>query len=283
MMASLRNSFSSMADNVLSRQSTVPPYNQKYLDAPDDLKDAVHSWESGVRDTITYVSNGKPVLAPGTCPGGPNVGKPFFQFLPLNKSFEQGGTLVCESQNCISFIPAGFRNASTPNTMNPVREEIGGTTALMSLVHVLTIPKNTRIYNASTLKPEHKALLQEMKELGERAVKILMEAGEDQLGSLAWVYKQDGTLQMKDGQVKSVKVVDTDLSPDCRSNYGKPLQKYKTLNSFHVFPAASIGWLHLHSYVGDLLTTAHDTMESEAASKGYRKNTDYDFVYKNIR
>ena len=59
MMASLRNSFSSMADNVLSRQSTVPPYNQKYLDAPDDLKDAVHSWESGVRDTITYVSNGK--------------------------------------------------------------------------------------------------------------------------------------------------------------------------------------------------------------------------------
>ena len=283
MMSTLRSSISSMAETVLSRSSTAPPYNQAYLDESDDLKDAVHTWECGLRDTISYVSNGDTVLAPGTCPGGPNVGKPFFQFLPLNKSFEQGGTLVCESENCISFIPAGFRNAPTPNTMNPVREDIGSTTALMSLVHVLTIPKLKRIYNAATLKPEHKALLQEMKELGERAVKILMEANEEQLGSLAWVYKQDGAIQMNDGEVKSVKVVPTDLSPDCQKNYGKPLTKYTTLNSFHVYPSASIGWLHLHSYVGDLLTTAHDTMESEASSKGYRKNTSYDFVYKNIR
>ncbi len=283
MMSTLRNSFTSMTDTVLSRSSTVPPYNQAYLDESDELKEAVHNWECGLQDTISYVSEGNQVLASGTCPGGPNMGKPFFQFLPLNKSFEQGGTLVCESENCISFIPAGFRNASTPNTMNPVREDIGGTTALMSLVHVLTIPKLTRIYNAATLKPEHKALLQEMKELGERAVKILMEAGEDQLGSLSWVYKQDGAIQLKDGQVKSVKVLPTDLSPDCRTNYGKALKKYTTRNSFHVYPAASIGWLHLHSYVGDLLTTAHDTMESEASSKGYRKNTSYEFVYKNIR
>jgi hypothetical protein len=167
--------------------------------------------------------------------------------------------------------------------MNPVREEIGGTTALMSLVHVLTIPKTTRIYNAATLKPENKALIQEMKELGERAVKILMEADEDQLGSLAWVYKQDGAIQMNDGQVKSVKVLPSDLSPSCRNNYGMTPKKYTTLNSFHLYPAASIGWLHLHSYVGELLTTAHDTMETEASTKGYRKNTDYEFVYKNIR
>ena len=110
-------------------EQTPPLFNQAYLDTPDDLKDAVHDWEVGLRDTITYVSNGKPVLAPGTCPGGPNVGKPFFQFLPLRKSFEEGGTMVCESENCISFIPAGFRNAQTPNTMNPAREEIGGSGA----------------------------------------------------------------------------------------------------------------------------------------------------------
>jgi hypothetical protein len=283
MMSTLRTSIGNMADTILSRSSTAPPYNQMYLDSDDDFKDAVNSWECGLRDTISYTSNGKTVLAPGTCPGGPNVGKPFFQFLPLNKKFEQGGTLVCESENCISFIPAGFRNASTPNTMNPVREDIGGTTALMSLVHVLTIPKTTRIYNSATLKPEHKALIQEMKELGEQAVKILMESGEEQLGSLVWVYKQDGAIQMNDGQVKSVKVQTSDLSPACRKNYGIILNKYTTLNSFHLYPAASIGWLHLHSYVGDLLTTAHDTMETEASTKGYRKNTDYDFVYKNIR
>ena len=267
----------------LVRSPSVPPFNQRFLDEPAELKEAVHNWESGVRDCISYIGNGQTVLAPGTCPGGPNVGKPFFQFLPLNKTFEEGGTMVCESENCISFIPAGYRNAATPNTMNPVREEIAGTTALMSLVHVLTIPKNIRIYNAATLKPEHKDLLKEMKELGELAVKILMEGDESKLGSLAWVYKQDGAIQMNDGQVKSVKVVATDLSPECRKNYGKLLKNYKTLNSFHVYPSASIGWLHLHSYVGELLTTAHDTMEEETASKGYRKNTDYEYVYKNIK
>ena len=95
-----------------------------------------------------------------------------------------------------------------------------------------------------------------MKKLGEQAVKIFMEAGEDQLGSLAWKM-QDGAIQMKDySQVKSVKVVDTDLSPDCRSNYGKNLKNIYILNSIFVYPSASIGWLHLHSYVGDLLTTA---------------------------
>lgn len=264
-------------------EQTPPLFNQAYLDAPEDLKYAVHDWELGNRDTISYVSNGETVLAPGTCPGGPNVGKPFFQFLPLRKSFEDGGTMVCESQNCISFIPAGFRNAQTPNTMNPVREEIGGTTALMSLVHVLTIPKTTRIYNAATLTPEHKGLLEEMNQLGERAVKILMESDSQQLGSLQWVYKQDGALEMKDGTMKSTKVLATDLSPQCQKNYGFLLKKYKIFNAFHVYPAASIGWLHLHSYVGDLLTTTHDTMEKEAETKGYRKNTNYDFIYKNIR
>ena len=90
--------------------------------------------------------------------------------------------MVCESTNCISFIPAGFRNASTPNTMNPVREEIGGTTALMSLVHVLTIPKDVRIYNAATLRKEHLPVLEEMEELGQKAVDILMEIWSRSIG-----------------------------------------------------------------------------------------------------
>ena len=68
-----------MSSNVPEQKP--PLFNQAYLDAPDDLKDAVHDWEVGLRDTISYVSNGKPVLAPGTCPGGPNVRKPFFPFL----------------------------------------------------------------------------------------------------------------------------------------------------------------------------------------------------------
>jgi len=31
-------------------------------------------------------------------------------------------------------------------------------------------------------------------------------------------------------------------------------------------------------YLGDFLTTAHDTMELDASKKGYKKNTDFEEV-----
>ncbi len=281
-MAKMSEGFSSMATRI--RSSSQPPINQKYLDSPDELKQAVHEWEQGNVDTITYNDGSEIVLAPGTAPGGPNVGKPVFQYKkePFTHITE-GGLMIAESANCVSFIPGGYRDADTVNTMNPVREEIAGKSALMSLVHVLTIPKTQRIYNASTLKPEHKELLLEMKDLGERATKVLMESDMSMIGSLPWIYQQQGSLTMKDGTTKSNVLVATDLSPSCQKNFGKPLKSYKILNSFHLYPTASIGWLHLHSYVGDLLTTAHDSMEWDEASKGRRKNTPFDYVYKNIK
>ena len=269
---------------MLSRQSTKPNLFAKYLTETDwELQDAVVSWEKGTSDTISYKDEGTIVYAPGTCPGGPNIGKPVFQFLNMGKSFADGGTMVAESQNCISFIPAGFRDAPTQNTMNPVREEIGSASALMSLVHVLTIPKNVKIYNAATLQPEHKPLLEEMKDLGEKAVSFLMNGPKEMMGSFKWVYSQEGTIQMNDGSTKYLSVVQKDLAPSCQQNYRKKLQEPEVLNSFHVFPASSIGWLHLHTYIGDLLTTAHETMEDDAESKGYRKNTSYEVVVSNIR
>lgn len=274
MIAAIKRRFSfSTSEPPLVRQPAGPDPFSGYSQTPEELKEAVHAWETGLEDTITYTNEGKLELAPGTCPGGPNAGKPFFQFLPLRKSFEDGGTMVCESTNCISFIPAGFRNASTPNTMNPVREEIGGTTALMSLVHVLTIPKDIRIYNAATLRKEHLPLLEEMEELGQKAVDILMKSGPDQLGSLEWVYQQSGDIHMNDRTTKSAEVVATDLDSTCRKNFKKKLTTYDTNHSFHMFPASSIGWLHLHSYVDQLRTTAYATMERECRSKGYNKNT----------
>jgi hypothetical protein len=248
-----------------------------------ECHDAVTAWEKGVTDTIMWQDeSGKEVFAPGTCPGGPNLGKPFFQFLPLHKSFEEGGSKVAESDNCISFIPAGFRGGKTPNTMNPVREDIGGPSALMSLVHVLTIPKDVRIYNAATLTHDHQPLLQEMKELGEKAVMILMKGSKDMMGSFKWQYSQDGEVEMSDGTMQSAKVLETDLTEKCQKNYHKKIRDPSILNSFHVYPAASIGYLHLHSYVGELLTTAHDTMSRDAKDKGYHKNVPYDVVVKQL-
>ena len=269
---------------MLARQTTLPNLFGKYQEETAwELQEAIDSWEKGTTDTISYEEDGSVVYAPGTCPVGPHIGKPVFQFLNMGKSFADGGTMVAESANCISFIPAGFRDAPTQNTMNPVREEIGAGSTLMSLVHVLTIPKDIRIYNAATLKPEHKPLLEEMRVLGEKAVAILMSGPKEMMGSFKWVYSQNGTIQMKDGSTKSLDVVREDLSPTCQLNYLKKVKSPEVLNSFHVFPASSIGWLHLHTYIGDLLTTAHDTMEDTAYAKGYRKNTSYDVVVSNIR
>lgn len=280
-MAAAKEGITTLANRL--RTTSSPPFNQAYLDSPDELKHAVNEWEQGRVDTITYNNGTEIILAPGVAPGGPNVGKPVFQYKkePFTH-ITDGGLMVAESANCVSFIPGGFRDADTLHTMNPVREDIGGNSALMSLVHVLTIPKSQRIYGVVTLRPEHKELLTEMKELGERAATILMEADGSMIGSLPWIYKQTGILTMKDGTTKSNMVVPSDLSPSCQKNFGKPIKGYKILNSFHVYPTSSIGWLHLHSYVGDLLTTAHDSMECKEATQGRRKNTPYEYVFKNI-
>jgi hypothetical protein len=152
----------------------------------------------------------------------------------------------------------------------------------MSLVHVLTIPKVQRVYNASTLTEEHLPLLQEMKELGEKSTMILMKGSKTTMGSFKWQYSQEGDVEMSDGTMKSMKVVKTDLSPKCQKNFHKKIPNPTIFNSFHVYPAASIGYLHLHSYVGELLTTAHETMSRDAKEKGYHKNVPYEVVVKQL-
>ena len=257
----------------------------KYHDGESwEFHDAVSRWENGETDTISYTNEkGQVIYCPGTIVyRGPFAGKPAFQAFNMKKSFAEGGTLVAESVNCISFIPAGFREAQTPNTMNPVREEIGKSSTLMSFVHVLTIPKNIRIYNAVTLKKDHIPLLNEMKDLGEKAVKILLNGPKEMMGSLRWVYSQSGEIEMKDGSKKSLLVTMNDLSPDCQMNFSKLSVNASIRNSFHVYPTASVGYLHLHSYLDEFLTTAHDTMEKEAKEKGYIKNTSFEEVMESL-
>jgi hypothetical protein len=262
--------------------SAEPSFTLPTLDSWE-LAEAVDSWEKGETDTISYTEKGQMIYAPGTVPGGPNIGQPVFQFKQEPKTpIADGGLMVAESENCVSFIPGGFRGGKTVNTMNPVREAVGGPSALMSLVHVVTIPKDKRIYNASTLKAEHKPLLQEMKELGEKAALILLKGPKTMPGSFKWVYSQSGMLEMNDGQTKSMKVVESDLSPSCQTNYHKAIKRPELRNSFHVGNAASIGYLHLHTYIGNILTTAHDSMEREAAEKGYAKNTPFEVVVNSL-
>ena len=72
-------------------------------------------WECGVRDTsLMYLTVNQ--LAPGTRLGT-NVGKRSSVFIQL-RSFEQGGTLVCNQK--IGSTSAGPQRIYS-NTMNPVR------------------------------------------------------------------------------------------------------------------------------------------------------------------
>ena len=160
-------------------------YNRERSKSSKELKVCIGEWERGNSETMLL--NGKSI--DGTIPGGDNIGKPVFQFLPI-KSLSDGGTMVMESQNCHAIIPAGFRDASTVNTMNPIRYEIGRLSSLMSILHVIVIPKEERIYNATTLNSSHKDLLNEMRELGRDAITKLILSDKNMIGSLKWQLNQ---------------------------------------------------------------------------------------------
>ena len=111
----------------------------------------------------------------------------------------------------------------------------------------------------------------------------LDEGFKDNDGVIQVAILSKGDVEMSDGTMKSMEVVKTDLSPRCQKEFPQEdTLNQRVFNSFHVYPAASIGYLHLHSYVGELLTTAHETMTKEAKEKGYHKNVPYEVVVKQL-
>lgn len=258
------------------------PYKQFYSENARVTGTEIERWEKRETDKIQH--------SDGTTPSGfLGNGMPLFQFLDISKTFEQGGTLVAESENCWAIIPAGFRKAPTFNTMNPVKYSIGGLSALMSLCHVLIVPKNTRIYNAVTLKKTQLRLLSEMEELGGNALKKLIEGTADTPGSIRWQLKQSGTIPINETTLlHSVSLDPLDFAEECRDSFTglsdgrfQEIQEESLRNmrfSFHMGDMASIGYLHMHCYLGNLRTTAHEVMEENARKQGIRKNTPLDDV-----
>ena len=76
--------------------------------------------------------------------------------------------------------------------------------------------------------------------------------------------------------LKNINYIARDLgwkeTPDA---IGFNIDESEVSHSFHVGDAASIGWLHLHSYMTKLRTSAYDTMEMMT---NYRKNTPFDEI-----
>lgn len=260
-------------------------YNREKSKSSKELNVCIGEWERGKSETMLL--NGKSIN--GTIPGGDNVGKPIFQFLPV-KSLSDGGTMVMESQNCHAIIPAGFRDASTVNTMNPVRYEIGRLSSLMSILHVIVIPKLERIYNATTLNTSHKDLLIEMRELGRDAITKLILSDENMIGSLKWQLNQTDNITMKNGKVYNTSIKTNDMSSRgrCKRNLKNARENKLSDNFmidsirhyFHVGESASIGYLHLHSTADCFNTIARDIMEDKAKSNNTIKNTPFDEIIK---
>jgi len=207
--------------------------------------------------------------------------------LTIFDSIDLRKTMVAESKNFIAIIPAGFRDCETFNTMNPVKETIGGLRALMSIIHVIIVPKaesGIRITNAVTMdKIHHKWLITEMEELGTKAVRILINGNENMPGSVRWQLSQRGKVTMKDNSIQDVELKSSDFRPSCQESFismknGHLMEVLLECNenichSFHLDKEASISKLHMHCYIKNLLTTAHDRMEEKSKEKGRMKNT----------
>uniref|UniRef100_A0A6C0F5E6 Uncharacterized protein n=1 Tax=viral metagenome TaxID=1070528 RepID=A0A6C0F5E6_9ZZZZ len=260
--------------------NTIDIYREFHSDKNKETLEVIRKWEQEESDTMLLEN--KPIH--GVVPNG----KPVFQFLDVSKRFHEGGTMVAHSRNCIAFIPAGFRKAPTYNSMNPVKYSLGGLSALMSLAHILVIPKNRRIYNALTLKRTDLRLVSEMEELGSIALLQLIRGPASMPGSIRWQLSQTGTIEDTEGNAHSLKIDTEDISESCQENFQLFIQgrlqelldqsEASMKFSFHVGNQASIGYLHLHAYLGNLLTIAHDKMECKASEQGVRKNTPLDDV-----
>ena len=254
------------------------------------LKDAATLWESGSKDVIEITNeDGTKEFANGTIKGVPPFHKP--EIIEDMKS----KTFVCESENCYAFIPGAFRGGSTPNKMQPVRFEIGGEGSLQSLVHTLVVPKTIRKISCDTLQVSDESLINEMKELGKKSVQMLIEGDEHMIGSLKWQLELTGEVEI-DGTMISMELKPGDMSPMpleeglIPAKLVQEYKEYKTLppnimgslrQSFHRYGHYTIASLHMHTYMGNFITLAHD--KAEEKYEGDFKNVHVDDVMHYIK
>ena len=233
-----------------------------------ELKEMVEAWENETSNVFFEHSGPKFDKKFGVT----NDGKPLFQWL-LDKGWVK---ILAQTDKHIAFIPAGWSeeknnkledaNKLSHNEfkslkgINPVQHRLAGGSALMSLLHVLVIPKleYMRVFNAVTL-PGKKYDFKDAKDCGEKALNELKERGADKAGSLAFWLQQKGNLAVRDDDLSVQKGT---VLPETADNHEMDIQ-----HSFHVYGNNSIGYLHMHVYDGNLLTKAYDEM------KGDSKNT----------
>ena len=251
----------------MSSFAALSLYSKYYSD-----KDRVaidYAWSSGETDTMLD-QDGQGL--PGTIKGKPAFEDGVLQSLGLS-SFKtwrrEGGTMIAQSKNWSAIIPGGFRDAKTPNKMNPISFDIGGYSALMGLVHVIVIP-DQRITNCVTVTKDDVPLIEEGIQLLYTAFNLLVNGGPDEIGSVRWQLAQRGNVTMKDGTEKSMEITAADFTEECQDNWRKLVddtdmgKEMKMEVTCHGDVMSSIRKLHLHGFSSDFKTVAWQKMEEKA-------------------
>jgi hypothetical protein len=156
--------------------------------------------------------------------------------------------VVEETDEFVIMIPGGTEWSW--GGVNPPCQRTGGERALMSLVHVLVLPKE-RIYNAVTLKPHHLPLIERMQSAGEAAVRRLLGGDRETPYSGVWMasggYDSLPSPHLEPGEAE---IQSTDLSKG-----GRPVG---VISAFHVAPLKSQDWLHMHVFSSTWATDGFD-------------------------
>lgn len=230
-------------------------------------KKEIDEWED---NKINYLSLGQKGLIPA-------FNKSVFQLcFDKNNSSFNFTTKLEETDDFLVIVPAGFRSNNYPtyNSVNPAMTRIGGRSALMSLVHILVISKK-RKYSIYTLTKKDIPIVKEMQRLAKKWVKYLMEADINTLYSKKWVINgmpSKGVTRSSKNNFK-IKIGDMSNKNNSKINFTnqkneKNFDESDIETSFHT--DFSIGWLHMHGFANNLLTTGYD--------EHYKKNIGVDII-----
>lgn len=211
-------------------------------------------WQSDIEKWERYETDTLPTDLVGVLPKG----KPIYQLLFERNNFP---TLLEDCGTHIVIVPGGYKPStpyyeqlnSTINNVNPPSVRLGGSSSLMSLVHVLVIPKK-RIYNAMTITDDDTQLIKDMRQSGIKWALRLANGNKNQKYSLKWLLS--GKLSE---DVYDINKYDMSFDLDTNiKNINKHFKQDDIEVSFHMYPNNSVGWLHMHVWIPELATSGYD-------------------------
>ncbi len=271
-----------------STTSTMQSFDslaKKYYSNPEVVK-CVESYE--MAGTPMILEDGSNVH--GTVGGGDNKGIPVFDFIPF-KMISEGGTLILQEEGPRSkeiikvFIPAGFKNGSICNDMQPYDSNISES-GLSSFWHLLAITDKPSYCNAVTIRKYQLDIIRDKKDLLHKAMGILLKGSESDIGSLKWLRNLSGNVTLEDGSEVSVKPTEELLSESCQDNF-ETFDTEEDITDdilsnigyfYHAFDQATVFSGHMHAVAIDYKTKCFDLLEAKAKESGVDKNIPVDEI-----